>query len=70
MIRICVRSITMRSFVTVSLCVILSIAVNLIFMWHRKDAENRPVVIGSAFHLVDAQRLLYRTRQRLNERPF
>jgi hypothetical protein len=45
----------MRSFVTVSLCVILSIAVNLIFMWHRKDAENRPVVMGSAFHLVDAQ---------------
>jgi len=44
-----------RSFVTVSLCVMLSIAVNLAFMWHRKDIENKPVVVGSAFNLVDGQ---------------
>jgi hypothetical protein len=40
---------------TVSLCVVLSIAVNLAFMRHRKDSENRPVVVGSAFNLVDAK---------------
>jgi hypothetical protein len=45
----------MRSFMTVSLSVVLSIAVNLAFMSHRKNVGNGPVVVGSAFNLVDAE---------------
>jgi hypothetical protein len=58
-----------RSFMNVSLCVILSIAVNLIFMWHRKDIENRPVVVGSAFHLVDAQGRVRAKLSLIGDRP-
>ena len=45
----------MRRFLTVSLCVGLSVSVNLLFLIIHREAHRTSIVEGTAFHLVDAQ---------------